>query len=386
MWALKPGEKSVIKLMQLKCEHCDESLILQTLPPPKLIQELPTLASRSPGSSLSVVRRSSILDCSLDDVSDVVIIGEPSIQPPKFRKPVIEPVKCSSLKLVGSCSRLLALQTAARNYDRVVFINCFLDHYQSLKLENDKITPIEALQCFRLNSLGLLDMAKGGHCGALCSDLLSRLSMGYLVASKLPTLYQQKGAPELCHVGHLIPFENPEDKLDCGFILLEPGFNIVQPVVLKAGQKQVIKCSDTESWSFIWVGETITALPEPAPTKAKDIREKTMTYRIDELLNPDSAITVPLLAVDARPCILSRDESGQVIAKLIVNFAKKQIELSVGSMRSAPVKFEDFHKSSDWLSEEAAAIFHINKATLLRRLAQLVDNAEMLDLLRKSRM
>lgn len=383
LWALKPGEKSVVKLMELKCEHCDHDLILQKLPSTSLLQELPTIARRSPASSLMLMGETPSLLCSSSS-RDVVQVGERGIQPPRFRNPIIPPVRRSSVELVEICTKALVRQTATRNYDRVIFINEFLSFFEFMKSKHDEITPIEALKIFELDSCRLLSVAKGGHCGALCGNLMQDLGMGYMCASKLPKTYQQKGAPELCHAGQLIPFENPLDKLDCGLILLEPGFNIVQPIVLKEGQKQIIKCSESEVYSFILVKGEITMLPEPAPTKERDIREKSMTYRVDELLNPDSSITVPLLAVDARPCILSRDERGQLSAKLIVNFAKSQIEISAGSVRSA-VKFEDVNKNDDWISPELALLFHTDKPALLARIRQLVKHEKTLQQLREER-
>lgn len=290
-------------------------------------------------------------------------------------------VNKGSEQLVTELEVLLKKQTANRNYDRLVYINAFV----LFKAQNPQLSDEEALARFELRSAEIVEQCMGGHCGGLSGSLLRESDYGpgaYLVGSKLPATFQQAKAPEYCHVAAMIRFQNPETAEDNGLILLEPGFNITKPIVVKKGVTTTLKMSEEEFWDFT-VDEACTEVvcqPRP-PTgakawAAKKSRDSRMTYRTDVYLNPDESLTKPLLRIDGRPQILARDENGEVAAVIAINYAKRQIEFRIGKAKADPVKFEAVDAEGAWLKGAEVALsklMHIPPKELIGRIYDAVN-------------
>ncbi len=285
--------------------------------------------------------------------------------------------------LVNMLRERLIAQTVARNYDRMIYINAFLSFME----RNPGLSMDEALATFDVDSAALVVSAAGGHCSALSCNLLRQGGLGegaYLVASQLPADYQQEGAPEYCHVAAMIRFRNPEDENDQGLILLEPGFNITEPIVVRPGPGTRLDVGE-EVWVFTLSedGSEIVCQPEPKDSKVKwkerKKKDKRMIYRTDRFLNPDLSLTVPLLRVDQRPQILARDEKGNVVAVIAVNYKKGVVEFRIGKQRFDPVDFADVDREGVWLggaAEALAQLFHMSKAELIARIYQAVTKGK----------
>jgi hypothetical protein len=361
--------------MAMTCEHCDGDLAPQSLPSPSLLGSLPSLSSSSPGSGLRLGKGCSSSLCSANAVQD-----------PIFRPPPKTIIPQGSVALCERLSEPMGRQLTRLTYDRVVFLNLFCEHFEALQRVNPDITGLEALRCFDLDPRRVLRTG-GGHCLALSRDLMEFTRLGYLCGSILPKTFQQPGAPEYCHVATLIPFQNPEDEADGGILLLEPGFNFPGPIVLRPGRPTVAE-SGGEKWDF-WIEEhRIYGLLHPPPDKIwkeKDRREKILVFRMDEFVNPDNAVTIPLLAVDKRPSILSRDERGAVTAVLAVNREKSTVEMRVGDKKSS-VTYAQAMETDDWISDELARILNSSKGEMVARVRQLIRHEKMLKDLRDERL
>ncbi|MFL6161075.1 MAG: DUF4157 domain-containing protein [Jatrophihabitantaceae bacterium] len=283
--------------------------------------------------------------------------------------------------LVAELEVLLKKQTANRNYDRLIYINSFI----LFKAQNPQYTDDEALARFELRSAEIVEQCQGGHCGGLSGSLLKEVDYGpgaYLVGSKLPASFQQEKAPEYCHVAAMIRFQNPETAADNGLILLEPGFNITKPIVVRKGETTSLPMGPAEVWDFT-VDDACTEVvcqPRPAPDAkawaAKKSREARMTYRTDVFLNPDESLTKPLLRIDGRPQILARDEHGEVAAVIAINYAKRQIEFRIGKDKAAPVGFAAVDAGGAWLKGAEvplSKLMHIPPKELITRIYHAVQ-------------
>ena len=274
-----------------------------------------------------------------------------------------------SRRMAGSTARIIP-----NYYDRVVYINAFI----LFKAQNPKLSEDEALARFDARSAEIVKQCQGGHCGGLSGSLLREENYGpgaYLVGSILPKTYQQKKAPEYCHVAAMIRFQNPETAEDNGLILLEPGFNITTPIVVKKG---VVTSLDQgpEIWDFTVNDGCTEVVCQPRDAKgatwaASKSKDKRMTYRTDVFLNPDESLTVPLLRVDGRPVILARDETGAVVANIVVNYVKGTIELRIGSTKFEPTPFDQVDRKGAWLKgaeTQLAKLVHLTPEELIGRL------------------
>jgi hypothetical protein len=283
-------------------------------------------------------------------------------------------------ELVEVLTKHLAAQMQGVNYDRLLYINTFL----AFKKTKPLLSIDEALANFDANSAKLLPSMPGGHCGGLSGNLLDVGNYGpgaYLVASKLPPGIQQKGAPEYCHVAAMIRFQSPEDAHDAGLILLEPGFNLPGPIVVKEGRVTSLPQGE-EVWDFSLNEDCSEVICQPKPSAgaawaAKKSREKRMIYRTDVFLNPDMSLTAPLLWMDGRPPILGRDEKGEVVAQIVINYAKSQLEFRIGKTRAEPISFEMIKasKGKNFLGDAAeplAKLLHMSPGNLLGRIYESV--------------
>ncbi|HET7863909.1 MAG TPA: hypothetical protein VFL86_05820, partial [Burkholderiaceae bacterium] len=283
-------------------------------------------------------------------------------------------------ELVEMLTKHLVMQTQCTNYDRLAYINAFAD-YRRL---HPKLSEEEALARFEVDSAALVQQILGGHCGGLSGDLLRSGDYGkgaYLVGSKLPNEFQQAKAPEYCHVAAMIRFQHPETAEDNGLIILEPGFNITKPIVVKKGVPGQVVVGD-ELWVFTLNKDCTEVVCQPQPLKdgekwkKKKSDDKRMTYRTDRFLNPDLSLTVPFLHVDNRPQVLARDENGDVVAVIAINYGKRRVEFRIGKDRFEPVPFEKVTEDGTWLGQAAkplANLLKMTESTLIKRIFDAVN-------------
>jgi hypothetical protein len=325
-----------------------------------------------------------------------IVRPRPGVEQPQMQKASVPPLPVSSKHLMETLSEPLGRQLALKTYNRSAFIGDFLKFYQDL-LEADDVlgqrptTPVEALKQFGIDSHKAMGRSGGGHCLALSKDLIKETGEGYLCPSILPTAFQQKGAPEFCHVATLVPFENPEDSDDRGVMLMEPGFNFPNPIIIRDDGKPFTSKSGKDEWKFWWDEDSQMICGEPQGVKFKndkDRREKCVWFQREQFVNPDNAVTLPLLCVDRRPSILARDETGEVFAVLAINMQPKkdQVEIRIGELRQKPVPFQTAVTTDDWLSEEAAVLLGFTKEKLLEHIRMIIVNKPVLDELLRARL
>ncbi|MBX9745199.1 MAG: hypothetical protein K2X08_08330, partial [Chlamydiales bacterium] len=144
-------------------------------------------------------------------------------------------IESSAAEIVETVRPILRKRLAAARYDRIFPILQFLDHYDYCKMKDEKVSAIEAFKTFEF--IPWFPQFEGGPCVSLTLDLCSHLPpgfKGYVVAAKLPGRFQQFGFPKYCHTAVLIRYVDFFRK-ETGYVLLDPSFDISEPIVLKEG-------------------------------------------------------------------------------------------------------------------------------------------------------
>jgi len=256
------------------------------------------------------------------------------IQPPCYSEPT--EINASSQEVFEELSPILKRRLSMTNYDRTLPILQFLDHYKKTQEQYPDIRPMDALLTFDLAPC--VPSVRGGPCFTLAHDLLQFIPkkyQAYLCLAKLPPKFQQPAFPEFSHVAILIKYSNPEIVSDKGYILLDPSFDIDTPLVLKENGSPAIYDTKVKGiWKFsLSQGQIICELPVNGHTER-------MVYLTKEVLNPIQSSATPMLIVDRRLSLLSREENGLHIAHLNIELNKNRVIWDKGSKRFDPVSFD----------------------------------------------
>jgi hypothetical protein len=303
---------------------------------------------------------------------------------PQFRSLAGGKVAISSCAIKEIVQPLLYAHLAETNYDRIHMIEQFIDYYWAQKKKYPNISPLQALASF------LPDMSitpyRGSSCYGLTDDLLSKLPkelQAIRVPSTVPEEFQHNACPQYGHSAIVIAFENPQDKTDTGYILLDPNFDIEVPVVLKNdGSACLVDMKELGYWSYACAGDTI----ECRECSNADLCTKSppvMCYLLQEYLNPTEVCVKPLIASDRRISLVSRKRTGHQIAYLNVELDKKRVTSSIQYVLQKPIDFEDFLQGKGFDNDFAKLLFQKDSLTLNSLIKKVIENQELLDQLNK---
>ncbi len=253
----------------------------------------------------------------------------------------------SSKSILEKIEKKLAKRISETKYDRVVIAEQFLEHFFEKKKEKRDITPLESFQTFKISN----SLAKnlGNSCVALTMDMISLMPkdiFAYPTAGVLSDIYQQFAGPKYSHVTPLISFQNPKDKKDKGYILLDPSFHIAKPIVLKEDGNDFLYDMGLKKgiWHFSIKDKYIYCQPKARENEEKwsekRLKDSLMIYRTDAILNPVESSSNPMFIIDRNYPIVSRYEDGSQRAHLNVNLDKKCIIWKVGKEKKIPISFD----------------------------------------------
>lgn len=288
-------------------------------------------------------------------------------------------------------------QTRSKNVDLMLTFNDFLTHLEKQRESRPAITPREALASFSFNSRAWLTKHPGGNCGALSNDLLDavpELHNGFIVGSGLPKEYIIAGVPNPGHMAALVPFKNPDAVDDRGYILLEPAFAPPEPIVLRGTEPADLPHPGWHEQLHAYMREdgqeiVIERRPDGKEVSAQEVEDLKLTFRTDEFLNYDNAVTRALLVSMETPRIVARDAVNTIAGYIVVNLQKNQVEMTMGKERAKPVPFSEIGADGAWLASApggAAAFLELlhlpSAAYLAQRVHQVVREADTLKGLR----
>ncbi|MBS0627981.1 MAG: hypothetical protein JSS09_07205, partial [Verrucomicrobia bacterium] len=244
---------------------------------------------------------------SLDEISE-----RPVFKSISFSNPI------GSAELCEIITPVLKEHIIQTNGDRLSILNEYLLHHDKLSSENKNISPLETLATFS-PSFSLSEF-HGSYCFTMNEDLASRLPSHihcYTIPATLFPISQQPFWPILSHVALIIPFHNPIDPKDAGYILLDPHLKMDTPLVaLLSGDPKQKDLKEKGTCTFFYYDNKILSKSNLSINGL----DYSMTYYIKEITNSVKANLRPILAADRKSLLFSRSEDGKIMAYISLLF------------------------------------------------------------------
>jgi len=303
--------------------------------------------------------------------------------PVKFTE-ITQKTTMSSKEIVRIVTPILMEHMSRKNYNRLYLAEAFIDFYNKNQLQYT--SSIEALVSFDIKKYET--EKDNGICFSLTQDLFDRLPCSIQackIGAILPGRYQQKGWHLFPHTAIIIPFENPEDFSDTGYILLDPNFDISTPIVLKReSQSTYIDMGKKGKWKFHLVKNKIMCYMFSNEKKNQDSSYKiydVMIYILNEYRNSADSALKTMIATDRGIPIVSRDENGKHIAHMKIDLNKRVVSSSVYERRKPLISFEDFSSGKQEFDREFAELLNMDIDSLNRSIRKIINNVSILETL-----
>lgn len=299
-----------------------------------------------------------------------------AVQPPIFSS--ASKTKLSGSEIVDKLKPILKSRISQTNYDRTFPIIQFIDYYNSLKKPLKNLSPIEAFKKFKFEPL--LSNNRGGPCLTLTLDLIQYIPEelnAYVCLAKLPTKYQQIAFPEYSHSAVLIRYVNPNNSRDCGFVLLDPSFDIDEPILLEENQAPYYYDTKINGiWKFYLEKDKIIC---EIIKEDSDVIDK-MVYLTHKVTNPIESSAMPMLLVDRRLSLLSRKENGLHLAHLNVELNKKRVIWDKDGTRFEPISFDQIKQGWTFPNWFSSNLF-LEQEKIDNIMTEIVNNKNIIDCL-----
>lgn len=263
------------------------------------------------------------------------------------------------------------------NYDRLNLVLQYINYHDAICEKSPLTSPLETLESFEPDlSLGEL---QGSSCFGLNMDLLSKLPP-YLSAYPIPaTLFsysQQPYWPILSHIALVIPFYNPEEPKDKGYILLDPHLKIKSPIVVTlSGSPPLKSLIEKGICTFSYEKDRIVS----KSLKDSNGNNFSMTYYLTEFTNFIEAGLKPILAADRKITLYSRTENGEVIASIILLLDASILQYRLQGHPIKEISFADFLSLQISFEEALADGLHIEKEKLSILIRKILLHKNLLD-------
>jgi hypothetical protein len=166
---------------------------------------------------------------------------------------------------------------------------------------------------------------KGGDCVDASEALIESLSYSFnaqIIPSRLPGRYQQKNAPEFCHVAVLLKYSR--DNL-LNYMLLEPGFDVARPIILNSNQRSATLNTSKGSWSFSLNQDTIECDSEHFGLNRETQVPDKMIYYLKKFQNYRDHIKQTLVFSDLAPSIVVKNRDGDKLSHIKIDLKKNKL-------------------------------------------------------------
>lgn len=292
-------------------------------------------------------------------------------------------VEGSAAEIVEMVRPILRKRLAAARYDRMFPVLQFLDHYDDCKMKDENISAIEAFKTFEF--IPWCPQFEGGPCVSLTLDLCRHLPdslKGYVVAAKLPGRFHQFGFPKYCHTAVLIRYADPSSK-ETGYVLLDPSFDISEPILLKEGGEPFFYELDEKGiWKFYLDEDKIICDINPFEDQEKNQKPADYfqgVYFTTSLSNPIKSSAVPMILVDRRYSFLCRKEDGTQIAHLNIELDKQRVIWNQGHIKYDPIPFNQLLSGDILFPEWFASNLLLSQNELNWKILRIIKNKNVLD-------
>lgn len=208
----------------------------------------------------------------------------------------------SSLNIVKAVKPLLSDYLTKVHYNSLEDAAAFVDHLSEKRKEKKTATPQEAFDDFSYKSEDSIIKAKGAQCVGQGIHFAKVITSTTKYPAH-PCAAKFAGKEYYGHGAAMIAFANQEDEADQGYILLDPGFNVAEPIVVTEAIPGKVR-------SFVYKLDKSGDI--------KSYRDKTLKVTIppQEILNPDDAITKSALLAYDKFLVVARGDNTSVILEL----------------------------------------------------------------------
>jgi len=286
-------------------------------------------------------------------------------------------VSMGSTELSAIITPLIKEHLSRANGDRLSILNQYLCHHDLLSSQDPNIDPLETLSSFS-PTLSLSDL-QGSYCFGLNEDLISRLPPNihaYTVPATLFPSTQQPYWPILSHVAIVIPFRNPNDAEDAGYILLDPHLKMDTPLVaLFSGNLQQKNLKEKGICTLFYQDGKIISQSDLSTEE----NNFSMVYYIKEFINGAKVGLRPILAADRRTLLFSRTEEGKVIAYISLLFDNNVIRYYLEGKPKQEIPFSKFLSHEVTLDQDLIQGLHVDETVLLSTIEKILLHKNLLD-------
>lgn len=291
-------------------------------------------------------------------------------------------VVMSSAEIVREVTPLLQQHLEETNYDRVHLVEQFLQFCDENWHSSDQ-TLLSTLANFEPDTN--VKKWHGNSCYGLNEDLCARLPE-HLQPQQIPAIlskrFQQKGWSQYSHTAVLIAYASPIDPLDEGFILLDPSFDIDEPIVLSRNRGPVLVSMKEKGDSLF----SLIATSEGDVIQSQNLthpEEGDTIYELKQYFNAAKVGVKPMIAADRKISLVSRDKLGTHLGHINVLLDKGLISWSMNYQKQEPFTFEEMLYQGKGFSEEFARSFHISADDLNQAVRNIILHRQVLQQLYK---
>ena len=245
----------------------------------------------------------------------------------------------SSAELVGILRPLLQRYLQKVRYNSLEDAAAFSKHLDAARSDSEGVTPQQAFESFTPSSIGPLTTVLGAQCVGQALDFASMVAK----QSSLPayaTAAQFAGRRQYGHAAALLKFQNPDAADDGGFILMDPGFNADEPLVITPTANAKLR-----KFSYRW---------NPDKSKLKNVNDTgqvAVTFDIDPLLNPDEGVSRNALMSYKTFTVVTRGQKTDIV--LQVDLRNNQFMLRRGS-KSFKCLLTEMDRIRAYITDEVA--------------------------------
>ncbi|MCF6777729.1 hypothetical protein L3V83_14250 [Thiotrichales bacterium 19X7-9] len=141
-----------------------------------------------------------------------------------------------------------------------------------------------------------------------------------------------------------------------GIILMDSGFHISEPILLRKGETVNHQAVTGITWQFKWDGENINAFQG----------KESFKYHLKHISNPDDMITQTQTGNANKVSFVSRSSEGKVVSHVSINKAKQTIEGTVNGKRLPVTPINAIKDNVNLLDEKLSTVCSSNVTERLK--------------------
>jgi hypothetical protein len=201
------------------------------------------------------------------------------------------------------------------------------------------------------NSLAIFDKFGSSNCVGVGQHLVRKFPLFQLIPSRLPNVLREEKTPQYDHVAAIAFCQD-------GYVILDPTMLISAPIIVRPAEATTVDSYGDQYWTLEVQPSTTPFIQvqinfRDHPLSPQQKENQAFIYRLEEVLNPDEAITNPLQTLDNKVLTFGYPLPAQPYYTLVVRIAKRRVEFgSTLSNDNSRIKlhtlsFDDYKKAPE---------------------------------------